>query len=147
MHFCDCCRKEFHTKFLLNKHVVTSVVCQNHFTTEALKKEIVDLRAELTLKTHMVLDLVKANVALTQQFIGLSQVQTQPLGPETTNNPQDNTGDIRMQLDSTCVPRDSIMHLINSTDLPLASPSTLPSQEGFTSSSREDNVMSLLKIT
>ena len=96
MHVCACCLKEFHTRFLLNRHIATSTVCQHHFQTESLTQDVLRLRSEVASKDSMIRELLKANAILTRQFVENSKIlndmvlrspATRPSTPPSVHTP------------------------------------------------------------
>lgn len=148
MHICTCCLKEFHTRFLLNRHIAASTVCQHHFSTERLNQELESIRADLAVKNAMVVDLVKANMTLTQRFVELSQIQNSSLLPREwmewgAEEPSQNSN--LPVTDSR--PSESVMRLLERSHPLLPNPTTLSPQEGCQSvtTSDQEPLMRLLE--
>ena len=143
MHVCACCMKEFHTRFLLSRHIAASVACQHHFAIERQDKELERLRTELNAKNALLSDLVKATTTLTQQIVELSQAQHGTILPRVRRDSAtpDNT---QASTTTGSAPDGHIMRLLERRCPLLPNPSTLGRPPTVDASALE-SVMTLLE--
>ena len=143
MHVCTCCMKEFHTKFLLCKHITASVACQHHFAIERQDKELERLRMELNVKNDLLRDLVKATTTLTQQIVELSQTQHDTILPKVRRDSADPDTTQTSNITGSA-PEGFVMRLLERRYPLLPNPSTLGRPPAVAGSALE-SVMTLLE--